>query len=123
MSTKATTSVAEALTTLGESAATWRRLRQLTIEQVAERAEVSRHTVMKLEHGDGVTLENFLRITCALGVLDQVTSSIDPRRGSELTPVAEHGAATGTEGASASHLIPGPRQVLRRWVHRDESAR
>ena len=63
---------------IGEDLATWRRLRRLTAEQVADCAGISRHTVLRLEHGDGATLENLLRIARALGVLDLLVGAIDP---------------------------------------------
>jgi transcriptional regulator with XRE-family HTH domain len=63
---------------IGEQLATWRRLRQLTAAQVADRAGLSRHTVMRLENGEGASLENVLRIARALGVLDSLVESLDP---------------------------------------------
>jgi transcriptional regulator with XRE-family HTH domain len=68
------------MTQLGEDLATWRRLRNLTITQVADRADVARGVVIKLEAGAGVTLESTLRVARALGVLDDLASSIDPYR-------------------------------------------
>lgn len=72
------TAVTRAMRRLGEDLGTWRRLRQLTASQVADRAGVSRHTVMRLEHGEGASLENVLRVARALGVLDSLTEAIDP---------------------------------------------
>jgi transcriptional regulator with XRE-family HTH domain len=63
---------------IGEQLATWRKLRQLTAAQVAERAGISRYTVMRLENGEGASLENLLRVTRALGVLDLVAAALDP---------------------------------------------
>jgi transcriptional regulator with XRE-family HTH domain len=63
---------------IGEDLATWRRLRRLTAAQVADRAGISRHTVMRLENGEGASLENVLRIARALGVLDSLVASLDP---------------------------------------------
>jgi len=63
---------------MGEDLATWRRLRRLTAAQVADRAGISRHTVMRLENGEGATMENLLRVTRALGVLDQLVGAVDP---------------------------------------------
>ena len=54
--------VAAAQRHIGSDVATWRRLRRLTAAQVADRAGVSRHTVMRLENGDGASLENVLRV-------------------------------------------------------------
>ena len=63
---------------IGEDLATWRRLRRLTAAQVADRAGISRHTVMRLENGEGATMENLLRVARALGVLDQLVGAVDP---------------------------------------------
>lgn len=69
--------ISRALGTVGQHLATWRRLRQLTAEQVADRAGVARTTVVALEGGQG-TLENTLRVARALGVLDLLVRAIDP---------------------------------------------
>ncbi|MGI3780806.1 MAG: helix-turn-helix domain-containing protein, partial [Janthinobacterium lividum] len=39
-------------TEIGHHLVTWRKLQNLTAEQVAERADVSRTTLRRLEHGD-----------------------------------------------------------------------
>ena len=70
--------VAAAQRRIGSDFATWRRLRRLTAAQVADRAGVSRHTVMRLENGEGASLENVLRVARALGVLDLLAAAIDP---------------------------------------------
>jgi transcriptional regulator with XRE-family HTH domain len=70
--------VRRAMNELGEDLATWRRLRNLTIAQVAERANVARGVVIRLEAGNGATLESTLRVARALGVLDTLASAIDP---------------------------------------------
>lgn len=57
----------------------WRKLRGLTQAQLADRADVSRGTLHRLEHGDGsVSLENTLRVLRGLGVLDNVPQALDP---------------------------------------------
>jgi transcriptional regulator with XRE-family HTH domain len=63
---------------MGENLVTWRRLRRLTAAQVADRAGISRYTVMRLENGEGATMENLLRVARALGVLDQLVEAVDP---------------------------------------------
>jgi transcriptional regulator with XRE-family HTH domain len=70
--------VTSALRRIGEELATWRRLRRLTAAQVADRAGVSRHTVMRLENGAGVGTESLLRVARALGVLDSLGAALDP---------------------------------------------
>src|ERR1019366_1599615 len=63
---------------IGEELGTWRRLRRLTAAQVADRAGISRHTVMRLENGEGASLEYVLRVARALGVLDSLVAGLDP---------------------------------------------
>jgi transcriptional regulator with XRE-family HTH domain len=63
---------------VGSDLATWRRLRRLTVAQVADRAGVSRSTVMRLEKGEGASVENLLRIARALGVLDSLVAALNP---------------------------------------------
>ena len=70
--------VQRSLAELGEQLATWRRLRHLTAEQVADRAGVSRGVIARLEHGEGASLENTLRVTRALGVTDLIIRALDP---------------------------------------------
>lgn len=70
--------VSRSLRKLGDDLRTWRKLRQLTAEEVADRAGVGRSTVLRLEAGEGSTLENLLRVARALGVLDELTDAIDP---------------------------------------------
>jgi transcriptional regulator with XRE-family HTH domain len=78
VATKTPIAVASAQRHIGEHLATWRKLRQLTAAQVADRAGISRYTVMRLESGVGVSVENLLRVARALGVLDVVVSAFDP---------------------------------------------
>ena len=75
---KTPVAVAGGLRRIGEDLATWRRLRRLTASQVADRAGVSRHTVMRLENGDGTSMESVLRVARALGVLDLLVAALDP---------------------------------------------
>jgi transcriptional regulator with XRE-family HTH domain len=70
--------VANGIRRIGADLTTWRRLRRLTASQVADRAGVSRHTVMRVENGEGASMENVLRIARALGVLDLLAAALDP---------------------------------------------
>ena len=54
-----------ALDGFGRDLTVWRKLRHLTAEQVADRAGVSRSTVLRLEGGQGASLENLLRVARA----------------------------------------------------------
>jgi len=71
--------VRRALRQLAADVADWRRLRGLTQAQLADRADVSRDTLTRLEGGDGgVSTENLLRILRALGILEGVAAVLDP---------------------------------------------
>jgi len=64
---------------LAESIATWRKLRGLTQAQLAERADVSRGVIHRVEAADGgVSVENLLRILRALGIQDLLSEALDP---------------------------------------------
>jgi transcriptional regulator with XRE-family HTH domain len=59
--------------------ATWRKLRGLTQAQLAERADVSRGVIRRMESaGGGVSVENLLRTLRALGIGDLLTDALDP---------------------------------------------
>ena len=71
--------VGRALRSLGDDVLTWRKLRGLTQAQLADRSDVSRGTLHRLEKGDGgVTAENLLRILRGLGILDSLSRGLDP---------------------------------------------
>ncbi|WP_066585161.1 helix-turn-helix domain-containing protein [Cellulomonas timonensis] len=78
MATRTPIAVTRAMEELGESLATWRRLRELTAAEVADRAGIGVKTLQRLEHGEGATLESVLRVARALGMLDQITAAADP---------------------------------------------
>lgn len=64
---------------MGTHIAAWRKLQNLTAEQLAERAGITRPTLSKLEAGDlGVTLSTYLNVLRALGQLDRAIEAIDP---------------------------------------------
>jgi transcriptional regulator with XRE-family HTH domain len=68
-----------ALRSLAEDIATWRKLRGLTQAQLADRSDVARTTVNRLENGDGgVSTENLLRVLRGLGILDSLSRAVDP---------------------------------------------
>lgn len=64
---------------IGEQLVAWRKLHGLTAVQVAERAGISRGTLRRVEVGDaGVSMQAFLSVARALGVLDAVVTALDP---------------------------------------------
>lgn len=71
--------VRRALGHLADDIATWRKLRGLTQAQLADRAGVSRDTLIRVEHGDGgVSTGNMLLILRALGILESLPKALDP---------------------------------------------
>lgn len=72
-------SLRRALLSLGKEVATWRKLRGLTQDQLADRSNVSRSTLKRLEGGDGgVSTENLLRVLRGLGILELLSRALDP---------------------------------------------
>jgi len=68
-----------ALRSLGEDLRAWRKLRGLTQAQLADRSDVARTTLIRLEDGDGgVSTENLLRVLRGLGILADLTAALDP---------------------------------------------
>lgn len=64
---------------IGEYLVTWRKLHGLTAEQVSQRANITRTTLRSLENGGvGVTLETYLGVLHALGILNEATKALDP---------------------------------------------
>lgn len=59
------------MTTLGENIKMARLRRKLTAEQVAERAGISRRTLVSVEKGSpGVAIGNYLQVLFVLGLAD-----------------------------------------------------
>ncbi len=64
---------------VGAQLAAWRRIQNLTAVQVAERANISRDTLRRLEHGDpAVSMGTVLGVARALGALDRLVDALDP---------------------------------------------
>ncbi len=62
------------LRTLGEQIRYARLRRDLTTAQIAERAGISRTTLVKVEKGDeGVALGQYFRVLIALGLAEDIT--------------------------------------------------
>lgn len=100
MAGRESTRTRRAAAQIGANLATWRKLQNLTSEQVAERAGVSRATISKLEGGDlGVGLGVVLEVLRALGQIDALVRATDPyetdlgriRAGDSLPKRVRHG--------------------------------
>lgn len=67
------------LADFGEHVRGWRMALGLTAQQVAERADITRDTLRKIESGNpGVSFGNVAQVLRALGVLDHAVGAIDP---------------------------------------------
>ena len=74
-----TPKVNEACADIGKSIKAWRILYELKAVQVAERAGISLGTLHKIENGDpSVGMTAFLEVLRSLGLLAQLTKSLDP---------------------------------------------
>lgn len=63
----------------GEHVRGWRMVLGLTAQQVAERADITRDTLRKIETGDpGVSFRSAAQVLRALGVLDAAVAAVDP---------------------------------------------
>lgn len=63
----------------GEHVRGWRMVLGLTAQQVAERADITRDTLRKIESGNlNVSFLNVAQVLRALGVLDQAVGALDP---------------------------------------------
>lgn len=64
---------------IANSVVTWRKLLGLTAQQLADKANVSRGTIARLEKGDpSVSFETVLGVSTALGITDRVIDAFDP---------------------------------------------
>ncbi|MFT4245873.1 MAG: helix-turn-helix transcriptional regulator [Micrococcaceae bacterium] len=64
---------------IGENLTNWRKLLNLTAEQVADRAGIARSTLYKIENGDpGVSFKAVLSVAKGLGILDSFVKAADP---------------------------------------------
>ena len=75
---------------LGQRFAQTRRARELTQEDLANLADVSRSTIKALEGGHhGVSLGNTLKVFKALGLLEQIDQLLDPTHDKEMIQYAQ----------------------------------
>lgn len=75
----APSAVVESLNQIGSHLANWRKLYGLKLEDVAQRAGITRQTVARIEAGDpGVRFEHVLRVCRVVGILDSVVNAVDP---------------------------------------------
>lgn len=104
MATPTPLPVQRAAREIGQHLVAWRKLRGLTVQQVADRAGVSDKTVGRLATDPGsISMENILRISRALGILDSFVTAADPlstdigrlRSGERLPQRVRHPSASG----------------------------
>jgi transcriptional regulator with XRE-family HTH domain len=70
--------VSRAAAELGDHLLTWRKLQGVTAQQLAERANISRDTLRRVETGKPVGSDVLLNVVRCLGQLDRLVDSLDP---------------------------------------------
>lgn len=70
--------VSRAAAQLGDHIQTWRKLQGLTAQQLAERANITRDTLRRVETGKPVGSDVLLSIVRCLGQLDRLIDALDP---------------------------------------------
>lgn len=89
-----------------------RRLdRDLTQQQLAYEAGVSRHTVLRLEDGDSVTLSALLRILRALDLLDGMEVLVPEPLPSPIEQLEREGARRRRASGTHRETSEGPEGV------------
>ncbi|MFF1831163.1 helix-turn-helix domain-containing protein [Paenarthrobacter sp. NPDC058040] len=68
----------DALRRLGDNLRSRRIILGLSQELVAERADISRPTLMRLEAGEGGKIEHLMTVASVLGVAEDLIGSLDP---------------------------------------------
>lgn len=64
---------------IANSISTWRKLLGMTAQQLADKANVSRGTISRLEKGDpSVSFETVLGVSSALGITERLIDAFDP---------------------------------------------
>lgn len=63
---------------IGSQLRDWRIILGLSQELVAERANISRSTLIKLEQGSGGKLESFLNVAKVLGIGERIEAAVNP---------------------------------------------
>lgn len=79
MATELPAAILRSAREIGQDFAGWRKILGLTAAQVADRANITRDSLRKVEHGDPtVSFHVVLRVARALGILDTITKALDP---------------------------------------------
>lgn len=82
--------------------------------QIAEEAGVSRRTITRLENGEGVSLDTFIRVLRALGAVDRLQALLpDPT----VSPIER----VRLQGRSRKHARPRSDSQAAPWQWADES--
>lgn len=96
--------------TVGERLRALRRSRGLTQQDLAELAGLSRPTVSTLERGNDVSLDSFLSVLRALGLLDGLDTAVPEPA---VSPIGELQQRARPKAAKAADAAP-------QWVWGDE---
>lgn len=97
---------------LGESLAQRRIALGLTQEVCATRAGVSKRTLENLESGRSITLENFIRLLRALGMLQDLAALLPNQQQSPMMVLRERGHV---RKRASKKQVPTQRSATWKW--------
>ena len=87
-----------------------RLLKNISQAKLAEAAGVSRRTISRMENGEGISLDTFIRVMQALNLTDQLTAMLP---NSEIRPIERVGRKGNGERKNASS--PRTPKKTKKW--------
>lgn len=121
-SPKSTTDAA-ILAELGSRMAHLRLQRNLTQEQLAREAGVSKRTVIRLENGESSQLTNLIRVLRALGLLGNLDAFVPPPLPSPLAQLRLHAKERRRASGDSKKRGPSGKPRTADWTWGDESTK
>lgn len=123
MSTHQNTPDKAVLTDLGARLAHLRLQRNLTQEELAHEAGVSKRTVIRLESGESTQLTNLIRVVRALGLLGNLDAFVPPPLPSPLAQLRMRAKERRRASGGAKKRSPSSKPATADWTWGDESTK
>ena len=111
------------LTDLGARLAHLRLQRNLTQEELAHEAGVSKRTVIRLESGESTQLTNLIRVVRALGLLGNLDAFVPPPFPSPLAQLRMRAKERRRASGGAKKRGPSSKPATAEWTWGDESTK
>jgi len=115
------TTDAAVLAELGARMAHLRLQRNLTQEQLAREAGVSKRTVIRLENGESSQFTNLIRVVRALGLLGNLDAFVPPPLPSPLAQLRLHAKERRRASGESKKRGPSSKPATTEWTWGDES--